>query len=44
VAELIEACQSFLAGINREPIALVDRLWPNFELDPAFEEKVRVST
>jgi len=44
VAELIEACQSSIARINREPIALVDRLWPKFDLDPAFEEKPRVST
>jgi transposase len=42
-AERIGACQSSIARINREPIALVDRLWPKFELDPAFEEKLRVS-
>jgi transposase len=44
VAEQIEACQAFLGRINRDPVALVDRLWPKFELDPEFEEKLRVST
>ena len=41
--ELREACQSFIADINRDPITVVDRLWPKFELDPDFEEKLRVS-
>jgi hypothetical protein len=44
VPELIAACQAFIARINRDPFALVDRLWPKFELDPEFEEKLRVST
>lgn len=44
VPELIAACQAFIARINRDPVALVDRLWPKFELDPEFEEKLRVST
>ena len=44
VAELIAACEAFVARINRDPIALVDRLWPKFELDPEFEVKLRVST
>jgi transposase len=44
VPALIEACQAFVAGINRDPVALVDRLWPKFELDPEFEAKLRVST
>ncbi len=43
VPELIEACQAFIGRINRDPIALIDRLWPKFELDPEFEEKFRVS-
>jgi transposase len=42
VAELIAACQAFIERINRDPIALVDRLWPKFELDPEFEAKLRV--
>ena len=29
---------------GEDPIALIDRLWPKFELDPEFEEKLRVST
>ena len=44
VPELIEACQAFIERINGDPVALVDRLWPKFELDPEFEEKLRVST
>jgi hypothetical protein len=41
VPELIGACQAFIARINRDPVAVVDRLWPKFELDPEFEEKLR---
>ena len=44
VPELIQACQSFIKDINLDPIDIVDRLWPKFELDPEFEEKLRVST
>jgi hypothetical protein len=43
VTELLEAAQAFIAGVNRDPVALVERLWPKFELDPEFEEKLRVS-
>jgi transposase len=43
VAELTAACQRFIADINTDPIGVVDRLWPVFELDPEFEEKLRVS-
>jgi transposase len=44
VQELIEAGQVFIGRINGDPIAVVDRLWPKFELDPEFEDKLRVST
>jgi transposase len=44
VAELTAAAQQFIARINTDPIAVVDRLWPLFELDPEVEEKLRVST
>lgn len=44
VAELIAACKAFVERINRDPVAVVDRLWPKFELDPEFEEKLRVSS
>jgi transposase len=43
VAELVAACQAFIERINRDAVALIDRLWPKFELDPEFEEKLRVS-
>jgi hypothetical protein len=44
VAELVVACQEFIERINRDPFALIDRVWPKFELDPEFEEKLRIST
>jgi hypothetical protein len=37
------ACQQFIAGINADPEAVVDRLWPKFELDPEYEAKLLVS-
>jgi transposase InsO family protein len=43
VAELTAAAQKFIAGINTDPIAVVDRLWPVFDLDPEFEDKLRFS-
>ena len=43
VAQLVAACQAFIERINGDPVALVDRLWPKFELHPVFEEKLRVS-
>jgi hypothetical protein len=44
VPDLVAACQAFVQRINGDPVALVDRLWPKFELDPEFEAKLRVST
>jgi transposase len=38
------ACQQFIAAINADPEAVVDRLWPKFELDPEHEAKLLVST
>jgi transposase len=35
---LRQACLAFIQRINAQPTALVDRLWPRFELDPAYEE------
>jgi hypothetical protein len=43
VAELTAAAHQFIASVNRDPVALVDRLWPVFDLDPEVEEKLRVS-
>ena len=43
VAELTAACQKFIADVNTDPVAVVDRLWPKFELDPEFEQELRVS-
>jgi transposase len=44
VAELIASWRAFIERINRDPLALIDRLWPKFELDPEFEAKLRGST
>jgi transposase len=44
VPDLVAACRAFISSINRDPIALVDRLWPKFELDPEFEAKLLVSS
>lgn len=35
---LFLACMRFLDSINLDPQAMVDRLWPKFELDPDFEK------
>lgn len=43
VTELTAACQRFIADVNRDPLALIDRLWPKFDLDPEFEAKLQVS-
>ena len=43
LATLKVACQQFIAGINADPEAVVDRLWPKFELDPEYEAKLLVS-
>ena len=44
VPQLIDACQAFIRRINRDRVALVDRLWPKFELDPEFEATLLVPT
>lgn len=36
-------CQAFIQQINQEPQAMIDRLWPRFELDPDYE-KLLLST
>jgi hypothetical protein len=41
--ELCLACHAFVARINRDPLALVTRLWPKFDLDPDYE-KLLLST
>lgn len=35
---LFDACKAFLERINRDPEALIKRLWPKFDLDPEFEK------
>jgi len=36
------ACREFLARVNQAPLAMVERLWPRWVLDPE-DEKLRVS-
>lgn len=36
--ELFDACTAFIARINADPLQLISRLWPKFELDPDFEK------
>jgi len=38
------ACLAFVASINTDDVAIVDRLWPKFDLDPEHEAKLLVST
>jgi transposase len=38
------ACQEFIARINGDAEAVIDRLWPKFDLDPEYEAKLLVST
>lgn len=40
--DLFMACLAFIDRLNAQPQALVDRLWPRFDLDPD-EEELRVS-
>lgn len=40
--ELFDNCREFIKRVNRKPLALIQRLWPRFELDPE-EEKLRIS-
>lgn len=40
---LFDACKAFVDIINTNPLELVNRLWPKFELDPE-EEKLGFST
>lgn len=43
LVELFEACKAFVEALNRDPLAIITRLWPRFELDPEVE-KLRLST
>jgi transposase len=43
VHALMQACLTFIDRINLDPIRLVTRLWPRFDLDPDYE-KLLVST
>jgi len=43
VQALMEACLAFIDRINLDPLHLVSRLWPRFDLEPDYE-KLLVST
>jgi len=36
--ELFDACKAFIDGINADPLQIISRLWPKFDLDPDFEK------
>jgi hypothetical protein len=36
--ELFDACKAFVDRINTDPLQIISRLWPKFELDPAFKK------
>ena len=38
VRDLFDACERFVDEINRDPLAVVGRLWPRFDLDPEVEK------
>ena len=40
--DLFDACKAFIDEINRDPLGIINRLWPRFELDPEVE-KLRFS-
>jgi len=40
---LFDVCKAFVDRINQDPLGVVNRLWPRFELDPELE-KLRFST
>lgn len=35
---LFDACKDFVETINKDPLSLVNRLWPRFDLDPDTEK------
>lgn len=37
-AELFSACKAFIERMNLHPEQTIARLWPKFDLDPAFEK------
>jgi hypothetical protein len=39
--ELAQACQAFIERINQDPLGIINRLWPKFELDPEVK-KLRI--
>jgi transposase len=41
--ELRLDCQAFIDAINQDPLQIINRLWPHFDLDPDLE-KLRVSS
>jgi hypothetical protein len=40
--ELLQDCLTFIDNINRDPLQIIARLWPHFDLDPDVE-KLRLS-
>ena len=40
--DLFDACISFIDRINQNPVEMINRLWPRFDVDPE-AEKLRFS-
>lgn len=36
--KLFDACKNFIDSINADPVQIISRLWPKFDLDPEFEQ------
>lgn len=36
--DLFDACKAFIDRINADPLPLITRLWPKFDLDPEYEK------
>lgn len=38
IRALFDACIAFIERVNSDPLYMIDRLWPRFELDPEYEK------
>lgn len=38
ITALFDACKKFIERINKNPLEMINRLWPRFELDPEVEK------
>jgi transposase len=38
LTDLFDACKNFIDTINQDPLAILQRFWPRFDLDPKLEK------